>query len=266
LPEGLSGYPFELADTTYALWRAVRSEQSDGDAEYEIQVLQIGDKAPVQFSMGNDGKLNPKSCLDMRLVMPDGGTVSTSGISFFATDEVAGYNAAAGFTFRLASGQTLPDVARMFRSDIDAEIEVDLSNLIITDATAETAAPQEQPARKPTIESAPEPVIPEELAGAWTGIGEPVGGGSTISLDVLIDADGTGSYTFEQAGYVESYPFKLANDAESFYVDIPADNRLDISACEGTYIYENNVLTLHIVTAFASGRQFEYTANCTKAD
>jgi hypothetical protein len=266
LPEGLSGYPFELADTTYALWCAVCSQLSDGGAEYEIRVLQIGNKAPIQFSMGSNGKLNPKSCLDMRLIMPDGSTVSTTGISFFATDEAAGYSAATGFTFRLASGQALPDKALMYRSDIDAQIEVDLSNLIIVDAAVETAAAQEQPAEEPAIESAAAPVIPEELVGAWTGTGEPVGGGSAISLDVLVNADGTGSYTFEQAGYVESYPFTLTNETESFCVDIPADNRLGISACEGTYLYADNALTLHITTTFASGRQFEYTASCTKAD
>ncbi len=265
LQEGLSGHPFELADTTYALWRAVRSAQSDGGAEYEIQVLQIGNKAPIQFSMGGNGKLDPKSCLDMRLLMPDGSTISTTGISFFATDEVAGYGAAVGFTFRLASGQALPVQARMFRSDLDAQIEMDLSSLIIVDAAAEAAA-QEQPTEEPAIESAAESAIPEELVGAWAGAGEPVGGGSSIWLDVLVNADGTGSYTFEQAGYLESYPFTLTSETESFYADIPADNQLGISACEGTYEYANNVLTLHITTTFASGRQFEYTANCTKAD
>lgn len=266
LPEGLSGHPFELADTTYALWRAVRSEQSDGGAEYEIQVLQIGNKAPIQFSMGGDGNLDPKSCLDMRLLMPDGSTISTTGISFFATDEVAGYGAAVGFTFRLASGQALPDKAQMFRSDLDAQTEMDLTSLVIVDAAVETSAAPEQPAEEPAIESASESAIPEELVGAWAGAGEPVGGGSAIWLDVLVNADGTGSYTFEQAGYLESYPFTLTSETESFYADIPADNRLGISACEGTYVYADNVLTLHITTTFASGRQFEYTADCTKAD
>jgi hypothetical protein len=106
--------------------------------------------------------------------------------------------------------------------------------------------------------------IPEELVGAWSGTGKPVGGGSDISLEINVNADGTGEYKFEQAGYEESYPFILESDSERFSVNISPDNQLGINACEGTYAYANGVLTLRITTTFSSGRQFEYVAECLK--
>jgi hypothetical protein len=107
--------------------------------------------------------------------------------------------------------------------------------------------------------------IPEELVGAWSGTGTPVGGGSDISLDIIVNANGIGVYTFEQAGYMESYPFTLESDSERFSVSIPAGNQLGIAACEGTYSYANGILTLRITTSFSSGRQYEYVADCVKA-
>lgn len=107
--------------------------------------------------------------------------------------------------------------------------------------------------------------IPKELVGSWSGTGTPVGGGSDISLDIIVNADGTGAYTFKQAGYLESYPFALESDSARFSVSIPADNKLGIVACEGTYSYASGILTLRITTTFSSGRQFEYVADCVKA-
>ena len=42
-----------------------------------------------------------------------------------------------------------------------------------------------------------DPVL-QELAGTWEGTGNPDGGGSPIQLSVILNPDGTGSYTFEQ--------------------------------------------------------------------
>lgn len=105
-------------------------------------------------------------------------------------------------------------------------------------------------------------VIPPELVGTWKGTGKPVGGGSAISLEFVINADGTGSYTFQQAGYQESRPVTLTSADASFSVDIPENDPLGATKCEGTYAYENGVLTLHITTTFSTGRQFEYIVEC----
>ena len=47
-------------------------------------------------------------------------------------------------------------------------------------------------------------------------------------------------------------------------VDIPADNTLSITESGGTYTFEGGILTLHITTEFASGREFEYIVSCEK--
>ncbi len=101
----------------------------------------------------------------------------------------------------------------------------------------------------------------EQLAGSWSGTGKPVGGGNDIALTVDINADGTGTYSFVQGTYQESYSFELVENGNSFDVSIPSDNQLGISSCEGTYEYDGAVLTLHIKTTFANGRTYEYDAD-----
>jgi len=107
--------------------------------------------------------------------------------------------------------------------------------------------------------------IPAELVGSWQGTGIPESNGSDIALQITVNADGSGKYTFEQSGYVESYPFMLQSDSASFSVTIPADNYLSIVSCEGTYTYADGSLSLHIVTTFSGGGQYAYDAVCTKA-
>lgn len=137
--------------------------------------------------------------------------------------------------------------------------EIDVSDDSVTpipstSAPAESAAPSAKP----------DTALPEELVGLWTGTGEPEGGGSPISLEVTVNADATGEYTFKQEGYTESYPFTLEKEDNSFNVNIPADNKLGISSCGGTYEYSDGTLTLKIKTEFTSGGSYAYTAVCTK--
>ncbi|HHU52884.1 MAG TPA: hypothetical protein GXZ43_02225 [Clostridiaceae bacterium] len=131
-------------------------------------------------------------------------------------------------------------------------------------ATEVSTEPSTVPSAEPSEES-DEP-LSEELVGNWEGTGEPEGGGSPIKLEVTVNADATGDYTFEQAGYRESYPFTLEQNNNSFTVNIPANNTLGISKCGGTYDYADGILTLHIKTDFSSGRSFKYTVACTKQD
>ena len=104
-----------------------------------------------------------------------------------------------------------------------------------------------------------------ELAGQWTGVGQPVGGGEQIFLEIDLQEDGTGTYLFRQGDYSETYPVFVNDDDGEFSVDIPADNTLQITDCGGTYEYDGDVLTLHIVTEFASGRRFAYDVDCERA-
>ncbi len=106
--------------------------------------------------------------------------------------------------------------------------------------------------------------IPAELVGTWKGVGTPVNGSSEISLEFVICADGTGSYTFEQAGYVESQPITVNPGEGSFAVEALQNNRIGLTACEGTYIYEDGALILSITSTLASGREFRYVAECLK--
>ena len=98
----------------------------------------------------------------------------------------------------------------------------------------------------------------EDFAGTWEGQS------GNIHLTFTVQADGKGSYTFEQAGYKESYEVALSADDHSFSVDIPEDNQLGIKTCEGTWAYENEVLTLDVVTTFKNGRPFTYSIPCKR--
>lgn len=106
--------------------------------------------------------------------------------------------------------------------------------------------------------------IMASLAGRWSGTGKPVGGGEEISLRIDLQEDGTGTYQFRQGGYTESYPVSVNDEAGSFSAEIPADNTLQITGCGGTYELDGDVLLLHIVTEFASGRSFEYDVDCER--
>ena len=108
--------------------------------------------------------------------------------------------------------------------------------------------------------------IPEGLAGEWHGTGTPKNGGPSIDLTVRIEADGTGDYTFVQAGYTESYPFTILPGENTFSVQIPEDNYLKISECGGSWAIEDGILKLDILTEFAGGGSYSYTAECEKAE
>ena len=100
--------------------------------------------------------------------------------------------------------------------------------------------------------------MPAEYIGEWAGS---VG---NINLSFNVSEDGTGTYTFEQSGYVENYDFYLAVESDTFTVDIPAANLLGIVSCEGTFTYADGVLTLAVQTTQAGGRVFEYTVPCQR--
>lgn len=100
--------------------------------------------------------------------------------------------------------------------------------------------------------------VPQEYVGQWTGHT------GNISLSFTVEADGSGRYTFEQSGYVESYDFALAVESETFNVSIPTNNKLGIVTCTGKYAYSDDVLTLDVVTTFANGNEFSYTVPCQR--
>ncbi len=149
--------------------------------------------------------------------------------------------------------------------DVPADIGLDQLVLVVLNGEANETTFVSL-AGIPAEEQPAETAIPAELVGSWNGVGTQAGGGSEIALSMSVNADGTGEYTFEQSGYTESYPFTLESDSKLFSVSIPADNQLGITACEGQYDYADGILTLHITTTFSSGRQFEYTVYCVKAE
>ncbi len=102
------------------------------------------------------------------------------------------------------------------------------------------------------------------LAGRWSGTGQPQGGGDEIFLKIRLQEDGTGTYRFRQGDYTESYPISVNDEDGSFSAEIPPDNTLQITGCGGTYEFDGDVLSLHIITEFASGRTFEYNVDCER--
>ena len=99
----------------------------------------------------------------------------------------------------------------------------------------------------------------EEYVGQWSGSVD------NISLSFNVEPDGTGLYTFVQAGYSESYDFMLEAGTETFSVKIPEDNTLGITKIEGTYSYSDGILTLDVQTSFINGNVFEYTVPCQRS-
>lgn len=142
-----------------------------------------------------------------------------------------------------------------------------------TPAPTPAAAVTPEPTPEPTPESEPTPTpepeatdneaIPEELVGDWEGVGKPKNGGSPIDLTIHVEDDGRGEYTFDQAGYHESYPFTISRDGNRFSVDIPATSQL--GSVEGTWELKNEILVLDITSTFTRGGSYSYIAECKKA-
>ena len=140
-------------------------------------------------------------------------------------------------------------------------------------APTPAAAVTPEPTPEPTPESEPTPTpepeatdneaIPEELVGDWEGVGKPKNGGSPIDLTIHVEDDGSGEYTFDQAGYHESYPFTISRDGNRFSVDIPATSQL--GSVEGTWELKNEILVLDITSTFTRGGSYSYIAECKKA-
>lgn len=269
IPEGLSSASFKLGENTYAFWRILRYPPDGGSTKYEIQVLQKEESVPVTFIIGSDGASSPKSLVHMKIGEPTEEMQTASGTYFSQTEEVPGYAIVISCEFLINAGQSLPETAILFLSDSKTGLNIQgekllLNKAIMIDVRSDTSLGTDQTSTPLATAEEENALIQKELVGTWKGSGEPIGGGSPIALDVVVNADATGSYTFEQAGYVESYPFTMANDTDSFSVSIPADNQLGISTCEGSYSYSDGVLTLNITTEFSSGRQFKYVAECVK--
>lgn len=101
---------------------------------------------------------------------------------------------------------------------------------------------------------------PAEYVGDWVGsVPE-----NDIELEFTVTEDGTGTYTFRQRGYIETYAFTLFLDENTFDIAIPRNNTLGISTCGGTYSFADGALTLNVETRFTVGGSFNYTVVCTK--
>ena len=124
-----------------------------------------------------------------------------------------------------------------------------------------TATQTVEPTATPTAAA---PSMPSELIGTWHGIGKPDEGGSDIDLTVRIKEDGTGSYTFVQAGYTEDYGFSVTFTDTTFSVDIPETTDIFFASCDGTWALKDGKLVLNIATKFKTGRVYAYTAVCEK--
>ena len=131
-------------------------------------------------------------------------------------------------------------------------------------ASSKTSGPTPamEPAEEPAPDESTDEVIPGELIGDWQGVGKPKNGGPSIDLTIHIEKDGTGKYTFDQAGYHESYPFTISQDGNRFSVDIPATSQL--GSVDGTWEVKDGTLLLDITSTFTSGGSYSYNAECRK--
>ncbi len=136
------------------------------------------------------------------------------------------------------------------------------SSLSKTSEPKTVSDPTPELTQKPTPETSDDEAIPEELVGDWQGVGKPKNGGPSIDLTIHVEEDGTGKYTFDQAGYHESYPFTISRDGKRFSVDVPATSQL--GSVDGTWEVEDDVLKLDITSTFTSGGSYSYNAECKR--
>ena len=136
------------------------------------------------------------------------------------------------------------------------------SSLSKTSEPKTVSDPTPELTQKPTPETSDDGAIPEELVGDWQGVGKPKNGGPSIDLTIHVEEDGTGKYTFDQAGYHESYPFTISWDGKRFSVDVPATSQL--GSVDGTWEVEDDVLKLDITSTFTSGGSYSYNAECKR--
>ncbi|MBO6092806.1 MAG: leucine-rich repeat protein [Oscillospiraceae bacterium] len=122
--------------------------------------------------------------------------------------------------------------------------------------------PVSESTQEPTPDTSNDGAIPEELVGDWQGVGKPKNGGPSIDLTIHVEEDGTGKYTFDQAGYHESFPFTISRDGKRFSVDVPATSQL--GSVDGTWEVEDDVLKLDITSTFISGGSYSYNAECKR--
>ena len=110
-----------------------------------------------------------------------------------------------------------------------------------------------------TAECTKAAAVPEEFIGTWQGNGD-----FAIVLTAEVRADGTGSYKFEQSGYVEEGEFNLSFTDNTFSLYNP--NSGVLNGAEGTYVLEDGVLTLNITSLLASGSTYSYSVSLTRAE
>lgn len=157
---------------------------------------------------------------------------------------------------------------RLYASEKDVLFGADVTYRFDRDTLPDSILmiPTQDPENPVTLWENPdeESAIPDELVGQWTGVGTPKNGGTPIDLSIIVNADGSGEYTFDQGDYHESYPFTISNDDSRFSVDIPATSML--GSVGGTWALEDGKLLLDITSEFTGGGSYSYTAECYKAE
>ena len=240
-----------------------------GDVNLTVRSVEVLDG---QLTVAVDGFSNIVSIRDGQIVIPAWAYAMADDVRYdpvqvnFAAN---GDEETTSLTFTMPY-DGLPDEIYLYPED-DEENAVLLWNAeeaaeeAVEDATEEIPEEMTEAAMEEGAVGEDAENIFAELAGTWHGTGVPTGGGPQIDLTAEVREDGTGEYTFLQAGYEESYPFTLEAEGQTFSVNIPADNVLHITSCEGTYdLNEDGTLLLDIVTTFITGTQFSYNAECEK--
>lgn len=99
----------------------------------------------------------------------------------------------------------------------------------------------------------------EDYAGDWAGKAD------GKDLTFTLNADGTGSYVLIEGSRRQQYDFTAEVTGNAFVLDNPDSHYSKITATEGTYRYEDGVLTLDIATTFEDGSNRQFTIPCERA-
>lgn len=117
------------------------------------------------------------------------------------------------------------------------------------------------PIRNVSGQTASEPAVPEDMTGTWTGKNQALG----ITLTIELRKDGTGSFRFEQHGFVDTQNVIYTFDEDGTWsASIPDQTGTITAASGGSYEYDGRILHIEVITELTGGGTYMYAVDCTR--
>lgn len=112
-----------------------------------------------------------------------------------------------------------------------------------------------------TSEQTSDAAVSQDMTGTWIGRNEALG----ITLTIQLREDGTGSFRFEQHGFVDAqdviYTF---DDNGKWSASVPDQTGTITAASGGSYDFDGRILHIEVITELTSGGTYMYEVDCTR--